>query len=523
MAGSLLTLVLRSLCSCALVLSFVAAGRADEASLAAKVRAVMERPAYRHATFGVLYYDLDARKPIYAYNADRFSAPASTTKLVTEGTLLALLGPDFRFHTRAYASAPVGRDGVLNGDLILVGSGDPNLSNRVQSNGTLAFENEDHAYDGDAVPGDPLLVIHELAAAVAKTVKAINGRVLVDASLFPEGERESGTGTTVSPIVINDNVVDVTIAPGAAPGAPAAMTVSPQTGYVTFVNRVTTSAAGTQADVNFVADKTAPDGTHTVTVAGTIPAGSKPGLNAYAIASPSAFARIALTEALTAAGVTVHAPKDSGEIDSSKSLRSEYAAGSVVAEHVSPPLSEEVKVTLKVSQNLHAHLAMYNLGVYKAHATTDVEQAGFDEERRYLVGAGIDPDSAAIADGEGTAYLTPHFVVSYLAYMWRQPNFPIFLRALPILGVDGTLYNIQTSSPAAGHVHAKTGTDEQQDLLNHRILVFAKGLGGYVTSRHGRHIAFAVYVNNVDVKDEDAVTSVPGQAMGELAALAYEL
>jgi PBP4 family serine-type D-alanyl-D-alanine carboxypeptidase len=512
------------LCWLALVLAFLPSHvLADDAGLAAKAQTLMERPAFRHSTFGLMYYDLDAHKPIYTFNADRFLAPASTTKLVTEGTLLALLGPDFRFHTRVYTSGPVGSDGVLNGDLILVGSGDPNLSNRVRPDGTLAFANEDHAYNGDAVPGDPLVVIRELAVSVAKTVKTVNGGVLVDASLFPEGEHESGTGTTVSPIVINDNVVDVTIAPGATAGAAARMTVSPATGYVTFVNDVKTSAPGAQADMNFVADKAAADGTHTVTIAGSIPIGSKPALNAYAIPAPSVFARIALTEALTAAGVTVHTPKSAPEPDSAQDLRSMYAAGNMIAEHISPPLSEEVKVTLKVSQNLHAHLAMYNLGIYKAHATTDVEQAGFDAERRYLVGAGVDPDSAAIADGEGTAYLTPHFVVSYLAYMWKQPNFPIFERALPILGVDGTLWNIQSRSPAAGHVHAKTGTDEQADLLNRHVLVYAKGLAGYVTTRHGRHIAFAVYVNNVDVKDEDAVTSIPGQAMGELAALAYQL
>jgi PBP4 family serine-type D-alanyl-D-alanine carboxypeptidase len=508
----------------ALALAFApAVVSADEGGLAAKVRVVMERPAFRHSTFGLMYYDLDARKPIYSHNADEFFAPASTTKVITEGTLLALLGPDFRFRTRVYSSAPVGSNGVLNGDLILVGSGDPNLSNRVQSDGTLAFANEDHAYDGDAVPGDPLTVINELAAAVAKTVKTVTGRILVDASLFPEGEHESGTGTTVSPIVINDNVVDVTIAPGPAAGTPASMIVSPPSGYVTFVNDVKTSEPGMQPDVNFVADKAAPDGTRTVTIAGSIPAGSKPALNAYAIPSPSTFARIALTEALTAAGVTVHATNNAQDVDSAQSLRPTYAHGSMIAEHVSPPLSEEVKVTLKVSQNLHAHLAMYNLGIYKAHATSDVEQAGFDEERRYLAGTGADPDSAAIADGEGTAYLTPHFVVSYLAYMWNQPLFPIFDHALPVLGVDGTLWNIQKGSPAAGHVHAKTGTDEQVDLLNRRVLVNAKGLAGYVSSRHGRHIAFAVYVNDVDVKNDEAVTSVAGQAMGELAALAYEL
>jgi len=107
--------------------------------------------------------------------------------------------------------------------------------------------------------------------------------------------------------------------------------------------------------------------------------------------------------------------------------------------------------------------------------------------------------------------------------MRTNTQFAEFYRGLPILGVDGTLWNIQTHSPAAGKVHAKTGTDDQPDLLNRKVTVSAKGLAGYVTSRHGRHIAFAVYVNNVDVKDDAAVTAVAGQTMGELAAMAYDL
>ena len=171
--------------------------------------------------------------------------PASTTKLLTEGTSLALLGPDFRWTTPVYRTGPVDAQGVLHGDLVLVASGDPNLSQRVAPNGTLAFENEDHAYDGSpetkAVPGDPLAVLRDLAAQVAKAgIKTIDGRVVVDTSLLPDQGTESGTGTTISSIIVNDNLVDVTVTPGAHAGDPVTIAVSPQTPYVTFVNHATT-------------------------------------------------------------------------------------------------------------------------------------------------------------------------------------------------------------------------------------------------------------------------------------------
>src|SRR5262247_1231598 len=139
-------------------------------SLSQRIQAIMDRPEVKHALFGIEFYSLDRGKVIYTVNADKLFTPGSTTKLLTEGTALALLGADYRFHTKVYRNGPIGSDGTLDGDLILLASGDPNLSGRINADGTLAFENEDHSYDGDpntrAVPGDPLLAIRRLAQQV---------------------------------------------------------------------------------------------------------------------------------------------------------------------------------------------------------------------------------------------------------------------------------------------------------------------------------------------------------------------
>src|SRR5215471_21633996 len=219
---------------------------AQSKELTQRIQKIMDRPEFRHALFGIEFYSLDKGKVIYSVNADKLFTPGSTTKLLTEGTALALLGADYRFHTRVYRIGRLDADGTLDGDLVLVASGDPNLSGRIRDDGTLAFENEDHSYDGDpntrAVPGDPLLVIRRLAQQIAdKGIKKIRGNVIVDASMFREGARELGTGVVMSPIVVNDNIIDIVISPGPSEGAATAFTSSPATSYVTFVNRAKTA------------------------------------------------------------------------------------------------------------------------------------------------------------------------------------------------------------------------------------------------------------------------------------------
>jgi PBP4 family serine-type D-alanyl-D-alanine carboxypeptidase len=497
--------------------------------IADRIGAIAARPQFAHAIVAAEIYDLDAKRPIFARNGATLMEAASTTKLLTTGTSLALLGPGFRWTTPVYRTGSVDARGVLHGDLVLVASGDPNLSQRVRPGGKLAFENEDHSYDGSydtrAVPGDPLAVLRELAAQVAASgIKEIDGRVAVDTALFPDRGPEAGTGAIVSPIVVNDNLVDVTVTPGAHPGDPVAIAVSPQTPYVTFANEARTGRPKTEPTIDLsTADKTNPDGTHTVTITGEQPPG-RAMLYAYRVPEPQRFAQAAFTKALADAGVTLEPGAPAAPYDHAAAAPF-FVPADLVARHVSPPLSEDVYVTLKVSDNLHASLMPYLWAIYVAKAKRDLLKAAFEREHALLAGAGLDLEGASQQDGlGGSAFFTPDFMVRYLAWAYAQPWFPVMHRALPVLGVDGTLFNIQNGSPARGNVFAKTGSWGSANLLDGDGLV-TKGLAGYMTTSHGRRVAFAFYINRMAGKasvdlSKDA-TYYAGQTLGEMATDAY--
>jgi D-alanyl-D-alanine carboxypeptidase/D-alanyl-D-alanine-endopeptidase (penicillin-binding protein 4) len=167
-------------------------------SLSAKLAEIARRPELVHATFGVAAYDLESKQMVFGLNAEQLFTPGSTTKLLTMGTALGLLGADHRFRTPVYRTGPI-VGGVVRGDLVIVASGDPNLSGRILGD-TLGFSNADHSYAGrgDSIAkaiGDPLMVMREFATQIAaKGIKQVDGRILVDLSLFPQGDRELGHG-----------------------------------------------------------------------------------------------------------------------------------------------------------------------------------------------------------------------------------------------------------------------------------------------------------------------------------------
>ena len=498
----------------------------EQEPLESRIDKVMARPEFAHANFGIEFLALDTGKIIYQHDAQKLFVPASTTKTLTEGALLAKLGPDFRFHTRVYRLGSLDKKGKLKGDLVLVAGGDPNLSNRVQPDGTLAFMDEDHSYNGPALKGDPLAAIRQIAQSVArKGVREITGRVLIDTTLFPDGPREGGTNVVMSSIMVNDNVIDVVGTPGAKAGDPVRLETSPKTSYAQFVNRLTTSPAGSRPVLNDPEIVSNSNGTVQITLTGSLPMGAQPQTAAIAVPSPTLFAETVFRETLQQEGVNIKGGLVTAQPDF-KSIARGYTPENLLADYVSLPLSEEIKVTLKVSQNLHAGMGPYLLGALGAGDTANPLATGFAIEHDFLRAAGLDLSGVSQGDGAGGDWadlFSPDFMARYMAYWATRPDFDTFFRALPILGKDGTLAKIQVNNPGAGHVFAKTGTFNSEDRLNRKMMLNGKGLVGFVITASGRKLAFAAYVNHVSLPAEgDAAQEVAGQALGEIAAAAYD-
>jgi PBP4 family serine-type D-alanyl-D-alanine carboxypeptidase len=482
-----------------------------------RIRAVMERPEFAHAHWGVEFYDIASGRVLASHNGDRLFVPGSTTKVVTMATAIETLGADHRFRTRVYRTGPV-KGGVLQGDLVLVAAGDPNLSGRARPDGALAFMDQDHSYGGQPLPSDPLAALKAMAQQVrAKGITRVTGQVIVDASLFREGSRELGTRVVLSPMVVNDNVVDLVVTPAARAGEAATVTVSPRTSYLAVQANITTGDSGSAPQLRTVEDSTNKDA-RVLVMSGRIPVG--PAMNPrWAVPVPSRFGEITFAEALAEAGVAAIPRLASRPIDVG-ALAAHRADSLLVAEHVSLPIMQEARVLLKTSQNLHASNFPLLLGALRSGSAEGI--TGFDVARDWLTREGLPLDGAVQGDGAGgDAYFSPRFMTRLLAKVWTKPWARDFKAAMPTLGKDGTLARIQVNSPGAGQVFAKTGTYGSYDPLNRRQLIHGKGLAGYFTTRSGREVAFALYVNNVAVAKGDPAL-VAGEALGEIASIAWE-
>src|SRR6476469_6081719 len=219
----------------AALLCLAAAARADD--LADRIRAVTDAPEYKPARWGILVGNAESGKTVYEQNPDKLFLPASVTKLYTCATALAELGPDFRFETPVYRRGEV-KDKVLDGDLILVASGDLTFGGRRGKGGTTLFCDNDHTYanssssNAQLTESDPLFALDDLAKQVATGIKEVKGEVLIDDRLFAR-TRSSGSGPEiVSPILVNDNVADLIITPASKEGEPAEVRIRPETAYV---------------------------------------------------------------------------------------------------------------------------------------------------------------------------------------------------------------------------------------------------------------------------------------------------
>ncbi|CAM3719709.1 D-alanyl-D-alanine carboxypeptidase/D-alanyl-D-alanine-endopeptidase [Kibdelosporangium persicum] len=473
---------------------FLATTGIARADATGRIQDIVNRPQFRGARWGMTFHALDSGETWHVMNPAELFTASSSFKIFLGGTAFEALGPDHRFRTRVYRTGPV-TGGVLHGDLVLVASGDMLLSGRVRPDGSLNLPDPDHTYPiGRPLPGDRLAEIRDLAAQIkAAGVRRVTGKVSVDVSLFREGQESIAINNqliTVSPMMVNDHMIHAAVTPGAAVGDPAVVQAIPQTGYVRFVNKVTT-VSGTPKPLVFVGDR----------LTGEIQLGSAPRYVAHYVREPSRFAAVALTEALRDRGVQVR-----GEAcRAARRIR--------IAEHVSLPFAEQSKVMLKVSSNIHTATIPYLVGGIAGRAPGNPKASYEDFRRALFRKAGLDPDPAGSAEGRYTV----ETFIKFLAYVAKRPYIDRFRSALPIMGRDGTLAGNQPDSPAAGHVYAKTGTGLMGPTLN-------KALAGYIELPGGRWLAFAQFMRLelASAADGRALDGQAQEAMAEICTAVYE-
>ncbi|HEX5269512.1 MAG TPA: D-alanyl-D-alanine carboxypeptidase/D-alanyl-D-alanine-endopeptidase [Gemmataceae bacterium] len=489
-------------------------------SIDGKVASVIDGPDYKQARWGVLVVDAKTGDVIYERNAERLFMPASVTKLYSCAAALAAFGADYKFETPVYRRGDL-RDGRLRGDLILVARGDLTLGGRTTAGGKMAFKDHDHIYanfpsgsESEVTDTDPLAGLTALARQVKEAgVKRIDGDVLIDDRLFAKA-RGSGSGPDLlTPIAVNDNVIDVLITPADRAGDPAVVKMRPQTSLIQMDAQVATGAEKGKPRLEIEAV-----GPNRFTVRGQVPVKSQPLVRIYPVDDPSAFARALFIEALRREGLTVSASPlapPEGELPE----RDGYDKLTRVAVYVSPPFSEFIKVTLKVSHNLYASTLPLLVASKEGKRTLP---DGLALQRKFLKGLGVPVETISFGGGAGGAIadnVTPRATVALLQAMRKRDDWPAYRAALPVLGVDGTLVDVAPSgSRAKGKVMAKTGTLVYGDLMNERQLLRSKAMAGVMTTDRGRELTFAMFVNDVPLP-RGVMSTREGKVLGKLAEI----
>ena len=497
--------------------------------LSSGIKAIMDKPVYKHADWGFLAVDLKTGEVLYSLDPGKFFCPGSTTKLFTLATALDTLGVDYRFKSPVYAQGEISSSGQLNGNLILVASGDLTMGGRATPEGEIAYTSADHN-DANALgicqltPQNPLAGIEDLARQVAKKgIREVQGEVIVDTRLFCENPAPSlELEYPLSPIIINDNLIDFTIQPQQS-GSPARVDWRPKTTFFKVEARVNTVSAGQPLTVDIFSPQD-----HQIVVRGQVPEDSAQVIRTFQIPDPASFARALFIEALKNQSIQVTASVLSANPASLLPEAKSYPGFSKVAELVSPPFKEYVRLILKVSHNMGANIMPVLIALQNEKTTLE---EGINCEQPFLQNAGVDTSLVSLGDGEGgvpSDMITPKAMVQLLRYMATRPDSAYYRRALPILGVDGTLAGaVGEDSPAYGKVFAKTGTTGKIDFLNLRLIIKGKALAGYLTDIKGRSVAFAVFVNMVpgpELTDDDAITGfmmTVGQDLAKITEAIY--
>lgn len=510
-------LAVRGIAVLAAALTVAAIPSAAAAGLPPAIAKIMAKPRYADAKWSLLVKDLDTGRITYALRPDEMSLTGSTRKLFSVGAALTGLGADHRETTQVVRRGRLGVDGRLQGGLVLVAGGDLTLGGRRVGVDGVQFTDFDHN-DANALgsaeltPQDPLAGLDELAREVrASGVRSVAGDVAVDDRLFRPYRVPNGN-LLITPIMVNENMVDVTLAP-TSPGKSAALSYRPRTAALRVDGSVETVGAGGGADVSLSGGgrvgcigQTACAGV----VGGTLPVGYVAPLTGlptfvgtFRVENPAAFARTAFVEALRRAGVRVTARTVEANPRGLLSPGRRYPAAARLASLRSAPYAQIARLVLKVSLNLGANLSLSLFGLSRGERTVTGALAA---ERHYLVRRfGVDPklfDFPTNGSGTPDSRAAPRALVQLLSAVAGSPAARSFADSLPILGRDGSLAHTGTTLPARGHVFAKTGTTIVPTADGASLELKAQNLAGYIDAKDGHRLAFALMVNNAGEIDD---------------------
>ena len=458
----------------------------------ARIAALLDAsPVARTSFWGVRIVSLEQNRLLFERNSNRLFLPASNAKLFTTSLALARLGPDYRFQTRVLADRTPGPDGCVE-SLRLVGGGDPNLSGR------------EIPYRRDAPTGDPFAAIDDLAAQVAaRGVHCVSAGIIGDDSAYvwqpyPEGwsidDAVWDYGAPVSALTINDNTLSITVLPGSDASDPARIVLAPPVEYYEIDNRVRTAVGPRKIMLDRL------PGERALRIWGALPLLDPGDTEVVGIDDPALYAAYALRDALARHGIAVRGDARAVHLyphqiaDLKNGPAPDPEPGVELARHDSAALVEDLRITDKISQNLHAEMALRAVARARRHIGS--REAGIAEQQAFLDELGIAPGTYTFADGSGLSRLdlvTPSAVTRLLENMYHLPVRDAWVSLLPVAGRDGTLSARFAGSPAQGRIFAKTGT------LSH-----VSALSGYARRRNGKMLAFSILVNNYNGPASDA-------------------
>lgn len=459
----------------------------------------VDQRKFESARWGVKVLSLDTGVELYACNARKLCIPASNTKLFTGAMALDRFGPDCRIRTSWLVKEPPSGEGVVKGDLILYGRGDPTFAARSSRGGGLTKAVE------------PLVKALQSAG-----VKRVDGDLVADETFFHGARLGSGWdwddmpwyyGAEVSALSLNENAVDVVVKPGPEAGSPAVVTFSPPMPWMALSNWTVTASAGNKASLRFDRLPWA----NTVLVEGQIATDDKGSTESMSVHNPAAWFGAVLKEELAAVGIPVAGTVRTVDWTTGKAQASDPASLVEIGHVDSPPLREILSLMMKPSQNQIAQLLLLQAGADESNraaklkpgsgnATASSEEAGLQAITTFCKKAGIEPGQVLLEEGSGLSrrdVVTPEATVRLLRYMREHPHWQVFMESLPVAGVDGTMKSRLKNTPAAGNLRAKTGS-----------LSMVSALSGYIQTQAHENLVFAMFLNDY----RNAETAAPARA-----------